>query len=265
MDLETHSAIDLGVQDAYYRYREPNFESITGPAHVTEHGNFTGFTASATWALGDGYFITPDFRYAFGDTDYSGSGTLNNLWTDTWETRLIAGRDFIFPAFDGFPTFGISPYAGLGYRTLYNDARGITSSGSHGYRRDNELYYFAVGMKPRFPIDEDSRLTVTLELDPLLHGEQMSYLSDAGGGDPNLRNEQNSGLGYRGDIMYETKWWSLGPYFMIWDIGQSSIKAFHSPGSSCGASTCYGIEPNNNTLEVGLQAKFHILGMLSGY
>ena len=252
MGLGTRRGIDLGVQGIYYRYRESSLD-------VTELGPMVGFTAAGTYTFGPGLFATLDTRYALGDLDYRGSCTSDDNWNDMWEVRGLVGMDY----YNG-GNISLSPYTGLGFRDLYDDNRGRTTINAGGYRRENQIYYLPIGVMPRMKLEEGSRITSLLEYDILLHGSQTSYLSDAGFGDPNIENQQHSGFGIRANIMYETPWWSVGPFLNYWDIDKSKDKTFLDTSSSTctalgGSAPCVltGNEPKNHTYEMGVQFKIH--------
>ena len=107
-----------------------------------------------------------------------GSGTASGQETNLWEVRALGGRDF------AFEYFTLSPYAGLGFRELYNDARGETSTGAEGYRRLNQMVYLPIGVNPRFRVTDETRIAMKIEYDATLFGVQESRLSDAGAGNP---------------------------------------------------------------------------------
>ena len=251
MGLETRSGLELGGQFFYYSYEEPSLS-------VSETGELVEFLASGTAKLGDGIFGTAEASYMLGDADYTGSGTLAGTGVDSWEFRGLIGKDFMV-----LPEYSLSPYVGIGYRTLFNDARGTSSTGAPGYRRYNELFYLPIGVYPRTHIDTNSRLSGMLEFDYVVHGLQTSYLSDVNRGDPNISNSQTSGYGIRGNIMYETKTWSFGPVFTYWNIDQSKSNTTidNSPITCAGVGgpPCIlsGYEPANNTFEAGVEFKYH--------
>jgi hypothetical protein len=256
MPVKTIPGIDFGLQGSHYEYNEPGLG-------VTDSGAKIGVVTSATAAFGPQflYFATLDFRYAFGQVDYKGSGDKKNEDDNLWEIRGIAGRDFTWNE-----TYDLSPYLGFGYRHLANDARGITSSGASGYRRESQYFYVPLGVKPRIRIDGNSRLTANIEYDQFIHGQQTSDLSDAGLGLPDITNQQDSGYGFRGELMYETDNWSFGPFFNYWNIHGSAIKnstVLSSTGCAalrtsapCALS---GTEPQNNTTEYGIQLKYRFV------
>jgi hypothetical protein len=252
VNLGTRHGFEIGVQEGYYRYREPGVD-------VTELGYLTGFTGSATAVSSGGYSASAEMRYAFGDLNYRGSGSASDKFNDMWDVRGLVGKDF------NFPDFTLEPYTGFGWRNLYDDNRGLTSTGAFGYRRENNLYYLPIGINPRFRGPGNSRFAGKVEYDAVLLGQQNSWLSDGHAGDPDIKNMQKSGgSGIRAEMMYETTYWSVGPYFNYWDIGASNVKFMQdSNPSTCfphGTPCSPGFqEPRNHTTEIGLQFRMHFL------
>ncbi len=71
-----------------------------------------------------------------------------------------------------FPRHGVSlsPYAGLGYRYLYNDLRGTTSTGEAGYRRYSQYFYVPLGLSSRFNVSGKWSVSPTIEYDYFITG-----------------------------------------------------------------------------------------------
>jgi len=231
----TRPGVGLGVTLAGYKYEEPSVA-------VTLKGYKIGLDLSAIGNAGDDWFIRGDARYEIGNTDYSGSGTqcCNPDWY--YELRGTVGRDF------DRGTYNLSPYLGFGYRYLFNDGRGITSTGAVGYRRTSEYAYLPVGATYRLKLESVARLATTLEYDHLVKGRQTSYLTDtaiAGYGD--VVNKQRTGYGIRGSMYYEKSNWSFGPWFQYWNIDRSDTAS---------AGSVAGFEPKNKTTEIGLRLGF---------
>lgn len=242
--LSTISGLDLGVGLSHYTYREPSLS-------VKLSGVKYGFNGAVTGTLPRDFFWAGDVRYATGDSDYSGSGKNPNRPEDLWDARVLAGRDFALTSYGR--SFDLSPYLGFGYRSFSSDDRGITSTGAHGYRRANDLYYLPLGVKPRFRATPNARISSTFEFDYMITGQQTTRLSDVNPGYPDIKNTQNSGRGFRGDVMWETKTWAAGPFLSYWNINQSDTK--------CATGTMFivcGDEPHNHTLEYGVQFKYHL-------
>ena len=230
--LKTQPGMELGVTFATYKYEEPSLA-------VKLDGTKTGVDFSAIGNVSNDWFVRGDARFKYGETDYTGSGTkcCNSDWY--YDLRGTIGRDF------DRGTYNLSPYLGLGYRYLFNDLRGVTSTGAIGYRRESQYTYLPVGLTHRFNLDSSARLATTLEYDYLIEGRQTSYLTDTaipGSGD--LVNKQRSGFGIRVNLSYERINWSVGPWFQYWNIDQSDT-------ASAGLVT--GFEPRNKTTEIGLR------------
>ncbi len=239
LEPRTKTSIDAGFQFSRYRYEEPSVD-------VTNKALKYGFTGSATGVIMRDIFARVDGRFAFGDADYKGSGEKDGNTDRIYEVRAMLGMDV------PFGRFVVSPYLGLGYRNLYNDLRGVTSTGAVGYRRESQYLYVPVGVQPRYQIDRNSTLSLNIEIDPLLQGWQFSQLSDAGLGDPDVHNKQDSGYGLRGELMYGYGRFSIGPFFNYWNIEDSNF-------AKCDpvTFTCF-VEPKNETLEFGIQARVRL-------
>jgi len=147
----------------------------------------------------------------------------------------------------------LSPYTGFGYRFLYNDLRGASSTGAPGYRRESNYYYLPLGVIYRQAFNGQSSLTGMLEYDQLLFGRQVSRLSDTGLGLSDVTNNQSSGYGLRLGLIYEINAWAIGPYLYYWNIGQSDTAIVYKNGTPY----VYAWEPANNTTEFGLKAVLH--------
>jgi hypothetical protein len=233
--LKTRPGAELGVTLSNYEYEEPSVA-------VTLKGYKIGLDFSAIGSISDDWFIRGDARYENGDTDYTGSGTkcCNPDWY--YELRGTVGRDF------DQGTYSLSPYLGLGYRYLFNDIRGSSSTGAVGYRRASQYTYAPVGATHRLKLESDARLTTTLEYDFLIKGQQKTYLADTGiVGLNDVVNEQPTGYGLRGSMHYEKDNWSFGPWFQYWNIDQSDTAS---------AGIASGFEPENETTEIGLRLGF---------
>lgn len=141
-----------------------------------------------------------------------------------------------------------APYVGIGYRTLYNDARGVTSTGAQGYRRLNTMWYLPVGVEYRSALANDSVLKLGFESDIVLSSEQKSYLSDVNGlGERDITNKQRGGYGLRGHVGYGLDAANeVGVFAQYWDMNDSKRTV---------GNTATWIEPANTTTEVGVYYK----------
>ena len=115
----------LGIGLSKYAYREPSL----GVAHDGWLG-----IAQAKWAPDNlrikNWPLTLSGQATFGYADYTGSGTMANQPTSIYQLQLES------PHTEWVKGYQISP--GIGYRYLYNDARGSTSTNYGGYRRTSE-------------------------------------------------------------------------------------------------------------------------------
>jgi hypothetical protein len=236
--LKTTSGFELGAQVSGYKYEEPGIMKMTGVK--------IGLTGTAIKDFGNDWYILGDLRYAFGDVDYTGSGDKSSNPDRLWDLRPIVGKDFWLGG------SVLSTYAGLGYRTLFNDLRGTTSTGAEGYRRKSEYVYLPIGVAHRFQIGIGSGISTSLEYDYLINGTQTTYLSDLnipGVGDQ--ENSQKSGYGIRLSSAYEAERWSAGVFYNYWNIQESEKNIIR-----IGNTLYYSYEPKNNTDEFGVQVKY---------
>jgi len=239
INLKTQTGNALGASLSSYKYQEPGFMSLTGAK--------LGLDLRSTNALQDDRFLRGDLRYAFGTVDYRSNGTGSAAGEPDWyiEMRVLGGKDL------SVGSSVLSPYAGLGYRYLFNDARGISSSGAGGYRRESSYVYLPIGVVHHTAINNQTRLLSSLEYDHLVAGKQMSMLSDAGGGYSDATNTQYRGYGLKLSIIYDNEVWAIGPYANYWNIEQSNVVPEIRYGTPTGRGL---VEPKNNTLEFGLKA-----------
>ena len=212
---------------------------------MSSKGMKMGLDLRAATVLQKERFIRGDLRYAFGTVDYNGSGSAKGELDLYIEIRGLVGRDFQADA------AVFSPYTGFGYRYLFNDARGITSTGNWGYRRESNYFYLPIGIIHRMTLDNHARLESTVEYDHLLRGKQISRLSDGGIGYGDVTNTQNSGYGMKLGVMYQKNIWAIGPYAHYWNIGKSDTVNVYQIGIPVSA----GWEPENNTIEFGLKVR----------
>lgn len=235
--LKTQTGKDIGLSLSAYQYREPGIMSLRGMK--------TGLDFHATKAVRNELFVRGDLRWAFGLVNYDSYDTGSANGEPDWyvEARALFGKDWMVRG------SVVSAYSGIGYRYLFNDGRGITSTGYGGYRRASNYIYVPIGIIHRRALDDNARLESTLEYDALLFGKQESSLSDVGGGYSDVTNNQNNGYGLKFSIMYQKYKWAIGPYLDYWNIGQSDIVYVIQSGVPTGL-----IEPNNHTVEFGFKA-----------
>lgn len=197
-------------------------------------------------------FLRGELRYAIGTVDYRSNGTGNSNGEPDWyvEGRALIGNDWLLTSAT------LSTYAGLGYRFLMNDGRGITSTGAAGYRRESTYLYFPAGLIYRTALAGGDELIGSIEYDHLLSGNQYTKLSDTGMGYADLNNKQTEGYGMKLRLSYATSAWSAGPYLHYWNIADSDWKPLYQfgvPALDQNGIPVGGIEPKNKTLEIGLE------------
>jgi hypothetical protein len=220
----------IGGQVATYHYEEPNYALLEG-----ERGGIVGIY---THVEPDRVFTRLEGRVSYGLLRYEGSGVQQDNPDLIIEARLLIGRDVALR-----DNLAISPYVGLGYRYLYSDIRGYSSTGAVGYQRYSQYLYMPLGATLRMKLNERSVFAPTVEFDAFLAGSQYSQLSDTGiPGLSDVSNSQDSGYGYRVYLMVERNDWSFGPWLHYWNIGISDIAP-------------QGFEPANWTREYGLELR----------
>lgn len=234
--LVTRPGWEVGGQLSDYRYEEPS-------VGVKIWGARAGVTGAYTYTGAGQWFFKVDGRYAYGSLKYEGSGTQDSIPDSILEVRGVFGKDFL-------PRSGVSlsPFAGFGYRYLYNDSRGTTSTGAIGYQRYSNYLYAPLGLTSRFHVNGQWVIAPTIEYDYFIIGRQVSKLTDTGLGFSDATNTQNKGYGYRLSMMAENGPWAIGPWMHYWNINDSDIVPI---GFGIGVQ-----EPKNETREYGLEVKY---------
>jgi hypothetical protein len=235
--LLTRRGWEAGGQITSYRYEEPNFMKLSG-GRIGGVGAYT-FTGESR------VFVRIDLRLSYGLLEYEsvGTGTKDDVPDFITEARVVDGYDFL-----AGESVALSPYIGFGYRYLYNDLSGYSSTGAVGYERISNYIYVPIGVTLRFRAAERLVIAPTLEYDWFLRGRQESYLSDTGLGYSDATNTQKDGYGYRAYLMFETRRWALGPYMHYWKI-KDSDRVFIGRGT-------YALEPENTTREYGVEFRW---------
>ena len=232
--LATRGGWEMGAQFSQYRYEEPGTMTLEGNRFGVS-GAYTAVTPRRAFARFEG-------RWSYGELEYQGSGVLTGVPDHILEVRLLAGRDY------GSERLRWSPYVGVGFRYLYNDLRGVSSTGAIGYQRESNYFYLPLGVTLRMPIAEGWVFAPQIEYDVFVRGVQRSYLSDTGLGLGDVSNEQSSGRGYRVQLMLESRRWTLAPWMHYWDVKDSDIQ-------SIGMGLA-GYEPANTTREAGVELRY---------
>ena len=233
--LATRDGWEVGGQFARYHYEEPDFMWLKGDR--------IGVTGAYTVANEKRLFTRIEGRWSYGELDYQGSGTLEGVPDHIFELRVLAGGDYR----TGKVVW--SPYVGGGLRYLYNDLRGVSSTGQRGYRRESGYFYIPLGVTLRMPLGAAWVLAPQVEYSGFVRGIQRSYLADTGiTGLYDVTNYQRDGGGYRAQLMIEGKRWSFGVWTNYWDVADSDLQPI-------GAGLA-GREPANWTRESGVELRY---------
>jgi hypothetical protein len=243
--VRTATGISAGIQISSYKYQETD---ANNGFFMSLEGGKLGAIGTVTQALGDNWYIVGDARFAGGNANYTSvnTGSKGGNPDRYLDLRFLAGKDF--------EPGGIvlSPFSGLGYRTLYSDLTGYTSTGAVGYRRASRYTYIPLGMTHRFKVNDQARISTTLEYDYLFEGNQRSYMTDIAGNTGDLDNSQRNGYGLRLNMTYETVNWSVGAFYHFWNIQDSDL------GTYTDATLIHvAYEPHNTTTELGVQLKYN--------
>jgi len=240
-ELATKTGNEIGVTVSSYKYTEPGNMSIKAAKF--------GFDYSGTYAIGsewpnrsNGWFVRGDLRFATGKGDYSSglSGTLNDRPDWYYEIRGLVGKDFYFG------DYTLSPYAGLGHRYLFNDLRGVSSTGAQGYRRESNYSTLPVGVIHKMNLANQAQLLTAVEYSYLVRGRQNAKLSDSNPATQDVSLTQRSGYGLRLGTMVRFATWSVGPSLILWRINESDR-----------VNAALTSEPRNNTYEFGVKVVYN--------
>jgi hypothetical protein len=245
--IYTRNGNEFALTGSSYLYEEPSL-------NVSTTGDKFGMNHTGTLLLNSDWFLKEDVRFAYGQVDYAGSGM--QLGVPDWygEVRGLLGRDV------QVRSVVLSPYVGFGYRYLFNDLRGYSSTGSAGYRRESNYYYLPLGVTHRMEMQDQAVLSTTVEFDYLLWGVQLTRLSDLIGHNgvisaSDTSNRQHSGYGLRLNMMYEMSDWGFGPFIHYWNIGDSEVTT-QVMTDAFGPSMVRLQEPKNQTTEYGIRVMF---------
>ncbi len=145
-----------------------------------------------------------------------------------------------------------SPYLGLGYRYLYDDARGYTSTNAAGYRRHSNYLYAPAGMTTRIHLGNRWVFAPTVEADIFILGKQKSQLSDANLGYNDVTNTQESGNGHRVSLMVEKDHLAFGAWTHYWHVKDSDVQF----AGVVQGRLRFAREPENYTRESGLELRY---------
>ena len=239
-DVILSHKFDMGTEFFYTKYKEPDL--------MENEGFMYGITGSyKAWAKNNTVFKL-ETGYSWGQVDYFSydTGSKDDDDNSQFEIRLFGGREF-FPG----EAFVLTPYAGFGYRYLYNDGRGTTTTGHLGYERISNYYYIPLGVETVHKLKDGWSIETMLEFDFLINGRQESRLSGAVEGLSDVKNDQEDGIGARTSVKFIKNTdkidFIVEPFFRYWKIEDSEIVPVEYRGSIVG----FGYEPENYTVEYG--------------
>ena len=235
----------LGVSLSQYDYRQPNLTlPSVGTSDVKQSGPSYGIHGEKTWALADGDFLRLDGNFQGGKMDYHGSGSSPSETLRFYDVRLVYGVD------EQFSSGVLSTYAGLGYRYLYNDGRGVSYVGKtayRGYQREQQYTYLPIGMRYKTMLG-NKKLTLNGEAGLLISGSNTTHLSDVVPSAPNLVLKQRSGYELRLAAMVNQGAWEVGPYLQYWRVNDSEKQV---------VGPLQYWEPRNTTVDAGFKVDRH--------
>ncbi|MFH0879312.1 MAG: outer membrane beta-barrel protein [Lentisphaerota bacterium] len=228
---------NAGLEGEYMKYEEPDI--------MKETGFQGGIFAEASIEYKNMLVIKPFMSLVGGDLDYDGSIHYADGRTEDFKVST-PNTIYNFRGTAGYKIpklpFDLIPYAGLGYRYLYND---LASDRPEGYKRYQHYFYLPVGVEAQFNLGPQWSLYPRVEFDLLLVGKNRSMSVDL---------TQNSGTGFRASCDVVAPEWGKGkkmpvrlsiqPFVEYWNIGESDTVR-------SGAITL--TEPKNNTLSTGLR------------
>lgn len=255
MDQVEQSEVVFAIapETSYIRYREPSLG-------VKEQGDMYGINASYTYRPKPGSYLNSEIsdmyrlegRFSYGKVKYIGSladGTpfnFNGIADYMVEIRGLIGKDLNLPKV----STTLTPYWGLGYRSLFDSLR---ESGPSGYNRWIQYFYLPVGGEIMTQLTHGWAIGADAEYDFLIHGNVTSYLGEAGLGDS--QNAQRHGFGVKGSFKLIKKWdrfnLILEPYIRYWHIRNSETEASKPFLFQGQYYVVIGDEPNNNSTEIG--------------
>lgn len=225
---------------------EVSATSYKEPGLMEENGAMIGIGGSYTYR--ENVMLQVEGIFKYGQVDYDGStqsGTpvqASGIDNYLFEVRMTGGYDFLVS------TTTITPYIGLGHRYLVDNADTI----ENGYKRESNYLYSPLGVTTNTALNNGWFFGVTVEYDIFWNGVQKSYLSDIDSRIGDVENDQHEGYGFRASIVFHNSTFSIEPFFRYWSIEDSDAAFITVHGSP----VAIGIEPNNNSTEVGLKAAY---------
>lgn len=255
---------ELGPEIYYFRYKEPGV--------MKEDGMMCGLTGAYSWR--NNFMLKAEGRIAGSQVDYKSedTGTIDNIPDFSAEFRGLAGYDFkpsenyvLMPYFSEGVT--LTPYFGIGYRYLNDDASGkVSSTNAGGYERESNYIYSPLGVEAVFKIQDGWSIGGSVEYDIFWSGKQKTHLSDVRCYNPvwgyytfpDIENDQDKGYGIRGSAQLQKKGenldFTIEPFIRYWNIKKSKeVTASTISENGLWTITSISSEPKNNSIEIGVK------------
>ncbi len=306
IDRQRLKKIELALQFASYNYKtddnSPYYYSLVYDAsnRVEKSGHLYGFEASYTYRKKTAFPIhsikelfeegNPGFTFArlegelsFGRVDYHShvTGKLNNFPAWQGNIKAIAGYDFL--SLD--ESFMVTPYAGIGYKKVTDDAGGWVDISLHDHARYKNIYqfiYMPFGIETLKQINRDWDVLYNLEGSLMLYGNAQFSLHEIPGlfpgydvstGDPietyfndspKLKFKRGFGIKTSLKAIKKFDYFNifLEPFFEAWRISKSDEKvnlSFATNGKNYHSAYPDGseykplYEPANYSVRLGLR------------
>ncbi|MFH1655051.1 MAG: autotransporter domain-containing protein [Candidatus Omnitrophota bacterium] len=241
-DFIVEHHLEIGPEYSFIKYEEPGV--------MEEDGTMFGISGSYWCRNRKNWICELEAKYSWGTVDYTSvnTGTMDGLEDRMFEIRGLGGYQF-----SPSKVVTLTPYIGIAYRYLYDDARGTSSTGANGYERESNYVYAPLGLETTLKLRDDWSIGTNLEFDIFIGGLQKSYLSQAIAGLNDVENNQYDGYGVRGSLKIQKKVarfdFLLEPFVKYWKIEESEWTTITYTGTIIG----YGYEPKNKSLEYGLK------------
>lgn len=174
-----------------------------------------------------------------GPSKYAGSGKLDGYYYYKFRGEIYGAYRFR----------QFAPFIGLGYRWLYDDSGGkTTSTGFSSYDRQSQYFYLPIGSI----VELSDTVRFKAQFNYLMYGKQTSYLSDIQGFS-DVDNDQNAGWGVDATLHYRISGrWGVQTFFRYWQIDDSEIAVGYINGSTAFTAQ----EPRNQSVEAGIGVSY---------
>jgi hypothetical protein len=247
---------ELGVEISHITYKEPDIMEQKGMMYGIV-GSYASHSLANQAPKGINRWMSKiEGRFSFGQIDYDGALDDGTPYTvEDINDYILEGRFFMGYDFPVGKAIIFTPYAGLGYRYLY-DGMGKDPA---GYDRESNYFYSPIGIETTIQLPEGWSIGPTIEYDIFWHGWQITHYEDLNPLIDALENDQKGGYGVRGSIKIQKKTRNLDfviePFIRYWNIKRSENSDITILGTYV---IGYGWEPENNSTEIGcrLAVKF---------